>query len=178
MTSRSGVEMFQAIFVASLLVFQVSAWVNTRRVVGRRAIQSALLLSDSDDSVDSFGSLIPIESSSGSEDSSSEVDVDLDALSAESASKTFEPKTDISDLVAAAGQEQDRRAPRQAKWLPMLLSPPALDGSFAGDVGFDPLGFASDKATLIKMRDAGTSPLFSSLFSSLFCGHMHTKYHA
>ena len=35
-------------------------------------------------------------------------------------------------------------APRQAKWFPMLLSPPALDGALAGDVGFDPLGFSAD----------------------------------
>ena len=84
-----------------------------------------------------------------------EISVDLEALSAESAATTFTPKTDISDLVAAAGKEQDRRAPRQAKWLPMLLAPEALDGTMAGDVGFDPLGFASDKAALIKMRDAG-----------------------
>lgn len=35
--------------------------------------------------------------------------------------------------------------PRQAQWFPMLLSPKALDGSLAGDVGFDPLGFGNDK---------------------------------
>ena len=155
--------MFRVVLLTSLLVLQASAWVNTRSVVGRRPLGSALRLSDSVDSGDSSGSLIPIEGSSSSEDSGSEVDVDLDALSAESASKTFEPKTDISDLVAAAGKEQDRRAPRQAKWLPMLLSPPALDGTFAGDVGFDPLGFSKDKATLIKMRDAGTSAFLDSI---------------
>ena len=100
-------------------------------------------------------SLIPIEMTGGDVSEEGEVDVDLDALSAEAAATTFTPKTDISDLVAAAGKEQDRRAPRQAKWLPMLLAPAALDGSMAGDVGFDPLGFASDKAALVKIRDAG-----------------------
>ena len=28
----------------------------------------------------------------------------------------------------------------QAGWFPMLLSPVALDGTMAGDVGFDPFG--------------------------------------
>jgi hypothetical protein len=102
--------------------------------------------------VDTSGSLIPIESS-GSEDGSGEVEVDLDALSAESASTTFVPKTDISDLIKSAEEEQ-KKSPRRAKWFPELLAPEALDGSMAGDVGFDPIGFAKDKKTLIRMRDA------------------------
>ena len=36
----------------------------------------------------------------------------------------------------------------------MLLSPTALDGSFAGDVGFDPLGFSNSKEALYRMREA------------------------
>ena len=106
-------------------------------------------------------SLIPIENNENGVNDEGEIEVDLEALSNESASKTFEPKTDISDLVAAAGNEQDRRAPRQAKWLPMLLAPEALDGTYAGDVGFDPLGFSKDKATLVKMRDAGRCTCFT-----------------
>lgn len=35
--------------------------------------------------------------------------------------------------------------PREAKWFPSLLAPASLDGSMAGDVGFDPLGFSLDK---------------------------------
>jgi hypothetical protein len=38
-----------------------------------------------------------------------------------------------------------------AKWLPAGLNqkaPLALDGSLAGDVGFDPLGFSKSKKTL------------------------------
>ena len=120
---------------------------------GRASARSLLQMSEANTEE---GSLIPIEMTDGNEPEEGEVSVDLEALSAESAATTFTPKTDISDLVAAAGKEQDRRAPRQAKWLPMLLSPEALDGTMAGDVGFDPLGFASDKAALIKMRDAGT----------------------
>ena len=29
--------------------------------------------------------------------------------------------------------------PREAKWFPSLLAPASLDGSMAGDVGFDPV---------------------------------------
>lgn len=84
-------------------------------------------------------------------------------------SQAFKPKTDISDLIV----KTDRKAPRQAKWFPMLLSPSALDGSLAGDVGFDPIGkvktcccghddvhvyalsgFSKDKESLYRMREA------------------------
>lgn len=84
-------------------------------------------------------------------DNNDEIVIDMDALAAESEFNAFKPKTDISDMFI---KETDRKAPRQAQWFPFLLSPPALDGSFAGDVGFDPLGFSKDKSTLIKMRDA------------------------
>jgi hypothetical protein len=78
--------------------------------------------------------------------------IDYDALSNESAEQAFRPKTDISDMYVK--NREERRAPRQAKWFPMLLSPSALDGSYAGDVGFDPLGFSSDKPTFLRMREA------------------------
>lgn len=42
-----------------------------------------------------------------------------------------------------------------AKWFPFgLKAPKALDGSLAGDVGFDPLGFSKSKNTLYWMREA------------------------
>lgn len=43
-----------------------------------------------------------------------------------------------------------------AKWFPFgnVMAPKALDGSLAGDVGFDPAGFAKDKKTLYWMREA------------------------
>lgn len=78
------------------------------------------------------------------------LDIDFEALSEESAAAAFETKRDISDMYV----KSERRAPRQAQWFPMLLSPSALDGSFAGDVGFDPLGFSSDKAAFNRMREA------------------------
>ena len=78
-------------------------------------------------------------------------EVDLESLSAESAAQTeFKPSIDLSDMLVKG----PRMAPRQAGWLPMLLSPEALDGTMAGDVGFDPFGFARTKADLARYREA------------------------
>eukprot|EP00520_Triparma_pacifica_P004455 CAMPEP_0118654654 /NCGR_PEP_ID=MMETSP0785-20121206/12508_1 /TAXON_ID=91992 /ORGANISM="Bolidomonas pacifica, Strain CCMP 1866" /LENGTH=262 /DNA_ID=CAMNT_0006547335 /DNA_START=32 /DNA_END=818 /DNA_ORIENTATION=- len=44
--------------------------------------------------------------------------------------------------------------PTSSQALPFMDRPLALDGTLAGDVGFDPLGFAKDKETLFKMREA------------------------
>lgn len=41
-----------------------------------------------------------------------------------------------------------------SKSLPFLEQPPALDGTYAGDVGFDPLNFAKDEKWLMNMREA------------------------
>lgn len=79
-----------------------------------------------------------------------EIVVDLDALAAESAFQAFKPKIDLSSMYV----REERKPPRQAEWFPFLLSPTALDGRFAGDVGFDPIGFSKDKETLVRMRDA------------------------
>jgi hypothetical protein len=38
--------------------------------------------------------------------------------------------------------------------MPFMERPSALDGSLAGDVGFDPLGFAKSKADLMNFREA------------------------
>ena len=61
-------------------------------------------------------------------------------------------------------EESQRQAPRQAQWFPMLLSPGPLDGSMAGDVGFDPLGLAKDQATLVKMRDVSLYDIIQGTF--------------
>ena len=78
--------------------------------------------------------------------------LDFDALSSESAAQAFKTSIDISDMVIK--DESMRKAPRQAQWFPMLLSPGPLDGSLAGDVGFDPLGLAKDTPTLYYLREA------------------------
>jgi len=79
-----------------------------------------------------------------------EMEVDFDALTSESSKQAFTTKVDLSDLLL----KEPRKAPRQAQWFPLLLSPKALDGSLAGDVGFDPLGFSSDTPALLRMREA------------------------
>lgn len=46
----------------------------------------------------------------------------------------------------------------KAQWFPLgnMKAPMALDGSLAGDVGFDPLGLAKSEKTLFWMREAET----------------------
>lgn len=44
--------------------------------------------------------------------------------------------------------------PLMSQSLPFMERPAALDGTLAGDVGFDPLGFAKNKDDLIKYREA------------------------
>lgn len=44
---------------------------------------------------------------------------------------------------------------RKVQWIPLDIKAPAtLDGTLAGDVGFDPLGFAGSKNALYWMREA------------------------
>jgi len=50
------------------------------------------------------------------------------------------------------GKGKNTNAPRKADWLPGTYAPEHLDGTLAGDRGFDPFGFG--KADLSKMRDA------------------------
>jgi len=44
--------------------------------------------------------------------------------------------------------------PKMSQSLPFLLRPAALTGELAGDVGFDPLGFAKNKEDLVNFREA------------------------
>ena len=45
-------------------------------------------------------------------------------------------------------------APKMSQSLPWMECPPALDGTMAGDVGFDPLGFAKSSQDLMNYREA------------------------
>jgi len=47
-----------------------------------------------------------------------------------------------------------RQAPRTSQALPFTTCPAALDGTLAGDVGFDPLGFADSPDNLSSYREA------------------------
>jgi hypothetical protein len=57
-------------------------------------------------------------------------------------------------MPAAPAPKKIQRKP--AKWIPIgnVLAPAILDGTMAGDVGFDPLGFAKTKKGLYWMREA------------------------
>lgn len=95
--------------------------------------------------IDDFSSNTPIISSN--EDLPP---LDFDELSKESAGEAFKPKTDLSEFYV----KKERAAPRQSGWLPLMLAPEALDGSFAGDVGFDPIGFCRSVDDVKRYREA------------------------
>jgi hypothetical protein len=44
--------------------------------------------------------------------------------------------------------------PEMSQSMPFMARPVALDGTLAGDVGFDPLGFAKNTDDLMKYREA------------------------
>lgn len=50
----------------------------------------------------------------------------------------------------------EKKLPLKAKWLPIvnMKAPALLDGTLAGDVGFDPCGFSKSKNALYWMREA------------------------
>ncbi len=77
--------------------------------------------------------------------------------------------SDAPEEIAEAPVEEAEAAPepevfsppapaprRNAQWLPIggIKAPKMLDGTMAGDVGFDPIGFAKSKKTLYWMREA------------------------
>jgi len=75
--------------------------------------------------------------------------------------KAMEPA--VEDVETTAVEEPTLAPPEpvrpqrlKAKWFPIgnVLAPSALDGTLAGDAGFDPAGFAKDKNTLLWMREA------------------------
>ena len=69
--------------------------------------------------------------------------------------------SDETELPLMAQEESIPKAttpvPAQSKMsesLPFMSRPMALDGTLAGDAGFDPFGFAKDGASLMKYREA------------------------
>jgi len=53
-----------------------------------------------------------------------------------------------------ATQAAEAVFPVNSQALPFLVRPAALDGTMAGDVGFDPLGFAKSESDLMNYREA------------------------
>lgn len=62
----------------------------------------------------------------------------------------------LPEIVNIVPPRYNKKLPRKAQWFPLmnLKAPEMLDGTLAGDVGFDPLNFASSKKTLYWMREA------------------------
>jgi len=65
---------------------------------------------------------------------------------------TSETSTSKENETAKVVEEEKPKQPIQAKWKPGEIAPDYLDGTFAGDVGFDPLGLGKDD--IKAMRDA------------------------
>jgi len=90
-----------------------------------------------------------VASTSGvtTDDSTGELEIDMDKLAQESANAAAVAK--ILDIPTP----KVRSAPRQSQWFPLLLAPTHLDGSMAGDVGFDPFNLGGSNR-IVWMRDA------------------------
>lgn len=76
------------------------------------------------------------------------------ALHATPADSTATPTEEVPEFIPAPVKAVFK--PIAAKWLPIggLKAPRLLDGTLAGDVGFDPLGFARSEKGLYWMREA------------------------
>jgi hypothetical protein len=60
----------------------------------------------------------------------------------------------MSDEAVSVSEAPEPVLPQMSESLPFMARPAALDGSLAGDVGFDPLGFAKTKNDLMNYREA------------------------
>lgn len=60
----------------------------------------------------------------------------------------------VAAPAAASKQTPRTQEPVRSQAIPFVMAPAALDGTMAGDVGFDPLGFASSANDLSTMREA------------------------
>jgi len=150
--SSQGKNMRVTVGSLVLLSIGVDAFLSSSQLAGGRS--SAIMMADTegDAFVAPSAAAGVVETPVPAEAGNAVVEVDdalpcLDSLAAEAAEEAFSGPVVVEEEIV-------RRAPRQAGWFPMLLAPETLDGSFAGDVGFDPLGLASDKERLLWMREA------------------------
>lgn len=76
-------------------------------------------------------------------------------VSVSALSMTDVPEETISEEpVVAAPEPVVEPLPTMSQAMPFMARPAALDGSMAGDVGFDPLGFAKNSEDLMNYREA------------------------
>ena len=146
-----------ALFTLLIIVVHTTlAFQSIQRIQHPMNIRNSLMMMQDSDAATEFGSVpdSPVETPSISsvESSEDEVPIDMDSLANEAAMQAENEQ--LFKNIPEPTEPIIRLAPRQAGWFPMLLSPESLDGSFAGDVGFDPLGFSSDQEKLLYMREA------------------------
>lgn len=74
------------------------------------------------------------------------------------ASEAAEPVAAVADEAVPEAVEEPvvtlPAEPRKSMALPFMMAPTVLDGSMAGDFGFDPLGFADSPENLMLYREA------------------------
>merc|ERR1719424_1977111 len=68
--------------------------------------------------------------------------------------RSTEEAIDTPVIDAAPVEPPAPKLPEKSQAMPFMARPAALTGEMAGDVGFDPLGFAKDTSTLLSMREA------------------------
>jgi len=81
----------------------------------------------------------------------------LGAVSAFTATNNvqFSHKLHMSDVAVEMNEEPPTpQLPEMSQSMPFMKRPSALTGSLAGDVGFDPLGFAKSEPELMNYREA------------------------
>jgi len=64
------------------------------------------------------------------------------------------PESDSTDEAVPSEVAAVQKAPRTSLALPFMNAPAILDGTLAGDMGFDPLGFADCRENLLVYREA------------------------
>ena len=86
--------------------------------------------------------------------------------------KMSDTKEEIAEAIQAGEPIEEeavfKDSPAMSRALPWTKRPATLDGSLAGDAGFDPLGFAKTKKDLYKYRDA---EIKHGRLASKFCGN-------
>jgi hypothetical protein len=91
------------------------------------------------------------------------------------------PKASVSVLRLAESLTEPEEPfvaplPTMSASLPFMSRPPALDGSLAGDVGFDPLGFSKSKEDLMNYREAEVKHARLAMLVSLSSLHFAVSF--
>jgi hypothetical protein len=137
-------------FVSILTVF--TAALGFSRINPKKVNTELLLRPSQEENTNSniFGGFEIVNKKSPQVSKDKERIIDVDTLTEEEDSLITVSETSVQTI------DNKQKEQIKAKWFPIMdiNAPEYLDGSLAGDVGFDPLGFASSKKTLYWMREA------------------------